>query len=75
MLPGADLDTARVLAERIRVGVQQLPMSNVGSVTISAGAAEFDTDYDFESTLRIGGSTSVRGESSGTKYGGLRTDL
>jgi diguanylate cyclase (GGDEF)-like protein len=49
ILPGADLEAARQLAERIRVGVQKLPTS---SVTISAGAAEFDSDYDFEATLR-----------------------
>jgi diguanylate cyclase (GGDEF)-like protein len=49
VLPGADLDAARQLAERIRVGVQTLP---TGTVTISAGAAEFDSDYDFEATLR-----------------------
>jgi diguanylate cyclase (GGDEF)-like protein len=49
VLPGADLEAARQLAERIRVGVQKLPTS---TVTISAGAAEFDADYDFEATLR-----------------------
>ena len=49
VLPGADLEAARQLAERIRLGVQKLP---IGSVTISAGAAEFDSDYDFEATLR-----------------------
>ena len=53
VLPGADLETARVLADRVRVGVQSLPMSNLGSVTISAGTAEFDAAYDFEATLRI----------------------
>jgi diguanylate cyclase (GGDEF)-like protein len=52
VLPGTDRNTARMLAERIRAGVQQLPVANLGSVTISAGAAEFDSDYDFESTLR-----------------------
>ena len=45
-------EAARALGERIRVGVQKLPTSVTGSVTISAGAAEFDTDYDFEATLR-----------------------
>jgi diguanylate cyclase (GGDEF)-like protein len=49
ILPGADLEAARQLAERIRLGVQKLPTR---SVTISAGAAEFDSDYDFEATLR-----------------------
>ena len=52
ILPGADLEAARMLAERIRMGVQKLPTSVPGSVTISAGAAEFDSDYDFEATLR-----------------------
>jgi diguanylate cyclase (GGDEF)-like protein len=52
ILPGADLEAARSLAERIRLGVQRLPKSVPGSVTISAGAAEFDADYDFEATLR-----------------------
>jgi len=50
VLPGADLEAARQLAERIRVGVQKLPTP--AAVTISAGAAEFDADYDFEATLR-----------------------
>ena len=49
VLPGADLEAARQLAERIRIAVQKLP---TGAVTISAGAAEFDADYDFEATLR-----------------------
>jgi diguanylate cyclase (GGDEF)-like protein len=49
ILPGADLAAARQLAERLRLAVQKLPTS---TVTISAGAAEFDADYDFEATLR-----------------------
>jgi len=49
VLPGADLEAARQLAERIRLGVQKLP---IGAITISAGAAEFEADYDFEATLR-----------------------
>jgi diguanylate cyclase (GGDEF)-like protein len=53
VLPGADRTMARILAERIRVGIQQLPVSNIGSITVSAGAAEFDSDYDFDSTLRV----------------------
>jgi diguanylate cyclase (GGDEF)-like protein len=52
VLPGADLEAARQLAERIRIGVQKLPTSAPGTLTISAGAAEFDTDYDFDATLR-----------------------
>jgi diguanylate cyclase (GGDEF)-like protein len=52
VLPGVDRDTARIVAERIRLGVQQLPMPSLGGVTISAGVAEFESDYDFESALR-----------------------
>jgi len=52
VLPGADLEAARQLAERIRVGVENLPNLAPGSVTISAGAAEVDTTYNFEETLR-----------------------
>ena len=52
VLPGANLETARQVAEKIRFGVQKLPTPAPGTVTISAGAAEFDADYDFEATLR-----------------------
>ena len=38
---------------RGRVGVQKLPTAAPGTVTISAGAAEFDANYDFEATLRM----------------------
>ena len=53
VLPGADLEAARSLAERIRIGVQKLPTSAFGGLTISAGVAEFDAHYDFEATLRL----------------------
>jgi diguanylate cyclase (GGDEF)-like protein len=52
VLPNANLETARQVAERIRFSVQKLPTPTPGTVTISAGAAEFDTNYDFEATLR-----------------------
>ncbi len=52
VLPGADLATARVLAERVRVAVESLDVEGIGRVTISAGAATFETDYDFAMTLR-----------------------
>jgi diguanylate cyclase (GGDEF)-like protein len=65
ILPGADLDAARSLAERIRLGVQKLPTSVPGSVTISAGAAEFDSDYDFEATLRTADRRMYEAKSAG----------
>ena len=65
VLPGADLEAARQLAERIRVGVQKLPLSAPGTVTISAGAAEFDSNYDFEATLRTADRRMYEAKASG----------
>jgi diguanylate cyclase (GGDEF)-like protein len=54
VLPGADLAAARALAERIRVAVETLPTHNIGGgITISAGIATFDEDYNFDATLRV----------------------
>lgn len=53
VLPGADLPAARALAERIRVAVETLPAHTIGGVTISAGIASFDEDYNFDATLRV----------------------
>lgn len=52
VLPGAGIDVARSLADRLRIAVQALDTHGIGPVTISAGAAEFQNDYDFASTLR-----------------------
>lgn len=52
VLPGVDLDTARMLAERVRAAVETLDTHGIGRVTISAGAAKFESDYDFAATLR-----------------------
>jgi diguanylate cyclase (GGDEF)-like protein len=52
VLPGVDLDAARLLADRIRRAVETLETHGTGPVTISAGVAAFDTDYDFAATLR-----------------------
>jgi diguanylate cyclase (GGDEF)-like protein len=53
VLPGADLAAARALAERIRIAVESLPAHTVGGVTVSAGIASFDDDYNFDATLRV----------------------
>ena len=53
VLPGVDVDAARVLAERIRLAVESLDTHGIGPVTISAGAAAFESDYDFTTTLRL----------------------
>lgn len=52
VLPGVDLDTARMLAERVRAAVETLDMHGVGKVTISGGVAKFEHDYDFAVTLK-----------------------
>ena len=50
-LPGADLEAARLLAERLRVGVQKLPTSVSGSVTISAGVADVSSSTSWRIAL------------------------
>ncbi len=52
VLPGVDLTMARILADRLRVAVESLDTHGIGTVTVSAGAAEFEADYDFAATLR-----------------------
>ena len=52
VLPGVGLALARVLADRVRSAVETLDTHGLGQVTVSAGAAEFENDYDFASTLR-----------------------
>ena len=52
VLPGVGLDLARILADRLRAAVEGLDTHGIGPVTVSAGAAEFENDYDFTSTLR-----------------------
>ena len=52
VLPGVGLDLARNLADRLRGAVEGLDTHGIGPVTVSAGAAEFENDYDFASTLR-----------------------
>lgn len=41
MLPGASLEVAAVVAERLRVTVQDTPLEPVGAVTISLGVARW----------------------------------
>lgn len=48
VLPGVDLDQARRLAERLRHAVELLETNGIGPVTISAGVATIDSDYDFD---------------------------
>lgn len=52
VLPGVDQQAAYVLAERVRVAIEEMDTGNIGRVTISAGVARFEADYDFASTLK-----------------------
>jgi two-component system cell cycle response regulator len=53
VLPGADINVARALAERVRTAVEALDTRGIGSVTISAGVTTFDHGYDFTDTLKV----------------------
>ncbi len=53
VLPGVGLEQTRKLAERVRHAVETMELQGIGAVTVSAGAATLDDDYDFESTLAL----------------------
>jgi diguanylate cyclase (GGDEF)-like protein len=65
VLPGVGLELARVLAGRLRVAVEALDTNGIGPVTVSAGAAEFENDYDFASTLRAADRRLYQAKASG----------
>ena len=48
LLPGAGLDVAAVVAERLRLTVQDTPVEPVGAVTVSLGVARWDGEADSE---------------------------
>lgn len=48
LLPGASLEVAAVVAERLRVTVQDTPLEPVGAVTISLGVARCDGEVGSE---------------------------
>lgn len=65
VLPGVDLDTARLLAERVRVAVEALDTHGIGGVTISGGVAKFEIDYDFAATLKTADQRLYQAKKSG----------
>jgi diguanylate cyclase (GGDEF)-like protein len=65
VLPGVDLDLARILAERVRVAVEMSDTHGIGSFTVSAGVARFDSDYDFAATLRTADQRLYEAKASG----------
>ncbi|MEX5503524.1 diguanylate cyclase [Pseudomonas putida] len=48
LLPGASLEVATVVAERLRVTVQDTPVQPVGAVTVSLGVARWDGEAGSE---------------------------
>ncbi|EKT4483255.1 GGDEF domain-containing protein [Pseudomonas putida] len=48
LLPGASLDVATAVAERLRVTVQDTPVPPVGAVTVSLGVARWDGEAGSE---------------------------
>jgi len=48
LLPGASLEVATVVAERLRVTVQDTPVEPVGTVTVSLGVARWDGEAGSE---------------------------
>jgi diguanylate cyclase (GGDEF)-like protein len=65
VLPGVDRDVARVLAERVRIAVEALDTHGIGPVTLSAGVANFENDYDFSSTLKTADRRLYQAKASG----------
>jgi two-component system, cell cycle response regulator len=65
VLPGVDLELARVLAERVRQAVEMSDTHGIGPVTVSAGVARFDNDYDFAATLRTADQRLYEAKASG----------
>ncbi|MCX2888660.1 MULTISPECIES: sensor domain-containing diguanylate cyclase [Pseudomonas] len=54
LLPGAGLEVAAVVAERLRVSVQGTPVEPVGAVTLSLGVAYWDGEAGSEPAEALG---------------------
>jgi diguanylate cyclase (GGDEF)-like protein len=65
VLPGVELEQARRLAERVRHAVETLETPGIGPVTVSAGAATLDTDYDFDEMLSLADRRLYQAKASG----------
>jgi diguanylate cyclase (GGDEF)-like protein len=65
VLPGVDRDFARMLAERVRVAAEALDTHGLGPVTLSAGVAGFENDYDFAATLKTADRRLYQAKASG----------
>jgi diguanylate cyclase (GGDEF)-like protein len=65
VLPGVDRDVAHMLAERVRLAVEAMDTHGLGPVTMSAGVAGFENDYDFAATLKTADRRLYQAKASG----------
>jgi diguanylate cyclase (GGDEF)-like protein len=65
VLPGVDLEAARALADRVRAAVEALDTHGIGRITVSAGAASFESDYDFGMALKTADQRLYQAKASG----------
>jgi two-component system, cell cycle response regulator len=52
LLPGSDLDSGRILAEKLRMMLERQHFSDVGQVTCSFGVAEYAPGDDRDAMIR-----------------------
>ena len=65
VLPNVDREFARTLAERVRIAAADLDTGGFGPVTLSAGVAGFENDYDFAATLKTADRRLYQAKASG----------
>ena len=76
LLPGADLDVARGIVERLGRSIEELAMPHPGNqpwgvVTISAGIAALGADSDADAWLRSADSALYKAKAAGRNATGL----
>ncbi|OYZ57502.1 MAG: hypothetical protein B7X81_09070 [Hydrogenophilales bacterium 17-61-76] len=52
LLPGSDLNAARLLAEKLRMALEKQPFSDVGQVTCSFGVAEYASGDNMDALIK-----------------------
>ena len=65
LLPGSDIDAARVLAEKLRMLLENQPFPDVGHITCSFGVAEYAAGDDADAMLKKVDSALYRAKKTG----------
>jgi len=68
LLPSADLDAARIVAERLRASAERLAIEHGGGVirvTISIGIAEWDAELSIEDLMELADAALYRSKAEG----------